>query len=176
MRGDHIRVRRWVGPIPYWHHGIDMGDDKVAHFINDKDSDVSLLKGGGAKVMITSMSEFARGKKPQVVQYEKGTAYNVENTIKHVYSQLGKGGYNLLFNNCEHFATWCKTGKHKSNQVLKATQKLLGRNKEKDNILPGTTKRWPKEKMTGSTTSRTSDYSKPKIKESVIYRIDKFLL
>ena len=30
---------------------------------------------------------------------------------------LGEQNYNLLFNNCEHFATWCKTGRHRSGQV-----------------------------------------------------------
>jgi hypothetical protein len=30
---------------------------------------------------------------------------------------LGEQNYNLLFNNCEHFAHWCKTGRHRSNQV-----------------------------------------------------------
>ena len=28
--------------------------------------------------------------------------------------------YNLVTNNCEHFANWCKTGKHKSKQMYKA--------------------------------------------------------
>ena len=23
---------------------------------------------------------------------------------------MGTGGYNVVFNNCEHFATWCRTG------------------------------------------------------------------
>ena len=32
-------------------------------------------------------------------------------------SRLGEQNYNLLFNNCEHFATWCKTGRHSSGQV-----------------------------------------------------------
>ena len=32
-------------------------------------------------------------------------------------SRLGEQNYNLLFNNCEHFATWCKTGRHRSVQV-----------------------------------------------------------
>jgi hypothetical protein len=31
--------------------------------------------------------------------------------------RLGEQNYNLLFNNCEHFAHWCKTGRHRSNQV-----------------------------------------------------------
>jgi hypothetical protein len=32
-------------------------------------------------------------------------------------SRLGEQNYNLLFNNCEHFAHWCKTGRHRSEQV-----------------------------------------------------------
>ena len=32
-------------------------------------------------------------------------------------SRLGEQSYNLLFNNCEHFATWCKTGLHRSAQM-----------------------------------------------------------
>ena len=32
-------------------------------------------------------------------------------------SRIGEQNYNLLFNNCEHFATWCKTGRHHSAQV-----------------------------------------------------------
>jgi hypothetical protein len=31
--------------------------------------------------------------------------------------RLGEQNYNLLFNNCEHFAHWCKTGRHRSSQV-----------------------------------------------------------
>ena len=31
--------------------------------------------------------------------------------------RLGEQDYNLLFNNCEHFANWCKTGRHRSSQV-----------------------------------------------------------
>jgi hypothetical protein len=31
--------------------------------------------------------------------------------------RLGEQRYNLIFNNCEHFAIWCKTGRHRSAQV-----------------------------------------------------------
>ena len=34
--------------------------------------------------------------------------------------RLGEQRYNLLFNNCEHFAVWCKTGQHRSGQVERA--------------------------------------------------------
>ena len=38
-------------------------------------------------------------------------------TLRRAMSRLGEQNYNLLFNNCEHFATWCKTGRHRSEQV-----------------------------------------------------------
>ena len=30
---------------------------------------------------------------------------------------MGRHDYNVLFNNCEHFAVWCKTGLKESQQV-----------------------------------------------------------
>ena len=35
-------------------------------------------------------------------------------------SRLGENAYGLFDNNCEHFATWCKTGVHASEQVKNA--------------------------------------------------------
>ncbi len=32
-------------------------------------------------------------------------------------SRLGRRDFHLVFNNCEHFATWCKTGIADSEQV-----------------------------------------------------------
>lgn len=34
--------------------------------------------------------------------------------------RLGEERYNLMLNNCEHFAVWCKTGQHRSSQVDRA--------------------------------------------------------
>ena len=38
-------------------------------------------------------------------------------------SRIGEQDYNLLFNNCEHFATWCKTGRHRSSQIDSAIER-----------------------------------------------------
>lgn len=43
--------------------------------------------------------------------------YSGDETVERARSQLGKGGYNLALNNCEHFAVWCKTGVKDSSQV-----------------------------------------------------------
>ena len=50
---------------------------------------------------------------------EKITLYSPEKTVERAESRLGERDYNIATNNCEHFATWCKTGKSKSSQVEK---------------------------------------------------------
>ncbi len=49
--------------------------------------------------------------------------YTPEETVARAKSVIGanelsfRRDYDLVFNNCEHFAVWCKTGVHKSYQV-----------------------------------------------------------
>lgn len=43
--------------------------------------------------------------------------YTPEQTIERARSKLGESKYSLIFNNCEHYAIWCKTGLHQSHQV-----------------------------------------------------------
>lgn len=51
--------------------------------------------------------------------------YSPEETIQRARRRLGERKYNLAFNNCEHFAIWCKTGVHESHQV-EAVLGILG--------------------------------------------------
>ncbi len=48
--------------------------------------------------------------------------YSPEETVARAKSLIGEDQYNLITNNCEHFAIWCKTGAHKSYQV----ERVLG--------------------------------------------------
>jgi hypothetical protein len=43
--------------------------------------------------------------------------YSGKETADRARSRLGEDKYNLIFNNCEHFAVWCKTGISESSQV-----------------------------------------------------------
>lgn len=43
--------------------------------------------------------------------------YSPEETVQRAYSRLGEVSYDLIRNNCEHFAIWCKTGISESHQV-----------------------------------------------------------
>ena len=41
----------------------------------------------------------------------------LDEVVKEAKKHVGKEEYNLLWNNCEHFANYCKTGKSESRQV-----------------------------------------------------------
>ena len=43
--------------------------------------------------------------------------YSGDEAVARARSKIGEGGYNLAFNNCEHFAVWCRTGIKDSSQV-----------------------------------------------------------
>lgn len=43
--------------------------------------------------------------------------YTPEETVQRARSKIGERQYNLVFNNCEHFAVWCKTGLSESRQI-----------------------------------------------------------
>jgi hypothetical protein len=58
--------------------------------------------------------------------------YSPRETVKRAKSRTGSTDYNLVFNNCEHFALWCKTGRHESSQVKHVCQRLFNREFELD--------------------------------------------
>lgn len=93
----------------YRHYGICTAYDRVVHYAGDKRSKLS------AVIKATSLSEFASGGNIKVVVPEN--ALPVSEVVSLAESGVGKRGYNLIFNNCEHFARECKTGEGRSGQV-----------------------------------------------------------
>ncbi|MBD1935352.1 MULTISPECIES: lecithin retinol acyltransferase family protein [Cyanophyceae] len=104
-QGDHIYVNCGV----YDHHGIDCGDGTVIHYTGEK------LKG---TIDCTPIAEFITGKTVFVREYGKCDPPDI--VIQRAKSKLKEEKYDLFDNNCEHFATWCKTGKKESEQVHRA--------------------------------------------------------
>ena len=106
--GDQIYVWREFVKLKgvYQHHGIDVGDGNVIHY--RKPSEI---------VECTSFETFSKGNPVYVRQYAQGFCF-IGNVVLHrAKSRLGENKYNLLLNNCEHFATWCKIGISKSEQI-----------------------------------------------------------
>ena len=98
---DHLQVPRRHGLFN--HHGIDLGDSTVAHYLE------------GREILRSPISEFSQGEVVSVLNHANASPAGV--TLRRAMGRLGEQNYNLLFNNCEHFATWCKTGRHRSGQV-----------------------------------------------------------
>jgi hypothetical protein len=100
---DHLQVPRQHGLFN--HHGIDLGDGTVAHYLE------------GREILRSPLAEFSRDQPLSVVAYPEGECSPTGVTLRRAMGRLGEQDYNLLFNNCEHFAHWCKTGRHRSSQV-----------------------------------------------------------
>ncbi|NJO41089.1 MAG: hypothetical protein HC769_10275 [Cyanobacteria bacterium CRU_2_1] len=107
VRGDQIYVMRPLMGMDgvYEHHGIDCGDGTVIHY----------HKGQDAVVTRTSYEAFARATPVYTKRY--AVSYVPDVVVERAESRLGERQYSLLTNNCEHFATWCKTGRNESNQL-----------------------------------------------------------
>jgi len=108
--GDHIMVKRWGGI--YYHHGIDMGDGTVIHFSGEP------FHRRNARVLRCSLEDFLKGGVKIVVQYDSAVdVLSASETTQRAVDLLEQTGYSLFRKNCEHFATYCKTGKPASEQV-----------------------------------------------------------
>ena len=112
--GDHIKVNRGL----YSHHGIYASDDCVIHFAaTDSNNE---LDPASAKIITTTLSDFLKGGVCEVRTYydeELKKKRSAQDVINYALSNLGRGGYNLITNNCEHFANECLFGEKKSQQV-----------------------------------------------------------
>lgn len=108
-KGDQVYVMREVAGVPgiYEHHGIDCGDGSIIHYRKTED----------AIVTQTSLATFSRGNRVFIKQ--QPVSYLPDIVVQRAQSRLGEQRYDLLTNNCEHFATWCKTGQNRSDQLAR---------------------------------------------------------
>jgi hypothetical protein len=105
--GDHIYVRR--KGFLYSHHGIYAGEGTVIHFkgtVKEKKDPI---------VIITDIGNFLNNGKLRRRNYKNRLP--PAETMRVAKDHLSKKGYSLTFNNCEHFSTYCVTGKKRSRQV-----------------------------------------------------------
>ncbi len=107
-RADQIYVMRPLVGIDgvYQHHGIDYGDGSIIHYRKTGDQ---------AIISRTSFETFSWGNLVYPVHHPLVDSADV--VIERAESRLGEEQYDLFFNNCEHFATWCKTGRRESAQL-----------------------------------------------------------
>ena len=160
QKGDHIRVQRMNGL--YAHHGIYVSDEEVIHFTG-KDDD-SILDWSKPEVIQTDLAYFLKGGILEVKEYtdeEFADLYSPEQIVTYARACLGDKGYNLIFNNCEHFANVCTLGRFRSHQV----EKVFTEQKENDFMgWWSTIKSWFGGSSSGSRTTTNYNYEPDKVK------------
>lgn len=103
--GSHLVTERFG----YTHHGIYVGNDTVVHYLNEEG------------ITTASLEEFSLGHNVWVRSH-CNARYSGEECAERAWSRVGEDNYNLVFNNCEHFANWCATGEARSEQVENAVK------------------------------------------------------
>ena len=112
--GAHVRV-----PFgSYFHHGIYVGNGEVVQFGLPFDA---MRPASDVKVLRSPIEDFV-GSASFVEVYvydrkEKRSKRSDEEIVQFALSKVGEGGYDLLRNNCEHFANLCVFGIAKSQQI-----------------------------------------------------------
>lgn len=108
-RADQIYAMRHFGTMQgiYEHHGIDLGDGTVIHYRKPE--------GRDAIISVTTHDSFAQGSR--IYLKRQPVCLIADDVIERAHSRIGETQYDLFTNNCEHFATWCKTGRNESEQI-----------------------------------------------------------
>ena len=123
--GAHIRTK--MGEI--YHHGIYIGNDEVVQFGMPSEMMQAHKK---IKVLRSNMKDFLDGFLEVRVYTKKELKEkrSDEEIVRIALLRVGEGNYNLLKNNCEHFAYECTFGVKKSDQVdslIKDIQEALSK-------------------------------------------------
>ena len=118
--GDIVRIA--LGTI--FHYGIYVSDDEVIQFgyppvLRDKDK-------GNIVVVSTDIDTFCCGQMVQVGEFTHSDhmrRFAPEVVVNNARKRIGEGGYNIIHNNCEHFAFECYAGIKYSSQEEEARKK-----------------------------------------------------
>uniref|UniRef100_A0A8C1W9G1 Lecithin retinol acyltransferase a n=1 Tax=Cyprinus carpio TaxID=7962 RepID=A0A8C1W9G1_CYPCA len=134
-RGDLLEVQRTL----FVHYGICLGENRVAHLMPDimpvLTSDKQLIKPvvtnkrlilgciyRHASIRVDSVEDFAYGAQILVNDMDKKVkchALASEEVATRAEKLVGDFPYSLLWNNCEHFVTYCRYGTAVSQQTEK---------------------------------------------------------
>jgi len=113
-RGCVLRVeeRNDNFSVEYYHYGIYAGDEEVIH-----------LRSNGY-IVKTSIEEFIEDSinsgRIDIMSFpiDMINYISPEESYERALDKIGYHGYDLLNNNCEHFALWCRTGNALSTQAF----------------------------------------------------------
>lgn len=124
-KGDHFFVWRNHRGVPFQHHGIDVGDGTVIHFTDGGEGVAGPGQPTDDMVIARTPVEIAtRDGRDSIHVVKHDERIDPDAVIERAMSQLGRKGYHLIFDNCEHFAWWCVVGEDESRQIHVACERL----------------------------------------------------
>ncbi len=127
--GDMVRVAL----SELYHYGVYVSDAEIIQFglpPTRARSAAELL------VCATDLDTFLCGKFLEVAEFDRAERRKKrapDEIVRIARSRIGEGGYQILYNNCEHFANECVFGTHESplvEQVRKAVREKLAKKGE----------------------------------------------
>ena len=101
----------------YHHYGIFVDEQTVVAFGMPDNSGVDPET---IEVLTTDVMTFMHGSTLETAvldRKERRDRRSAKETIDYALSQLGRKGYHILYNNCEHFANECVFGESRSSFV-----------------------------------------------------------
>jgi hypothetical protein len=129
--GDHISF--YKTNLHYAHHSIVCESRtnylRVIHYFNTIENMWTTLTKGSiyiAEVIVSEMPVDMNSKSEDLYlhHYDNIPCFSNEETLQRAFSQLGKRGYSLFGNNCEHWARWCRSDEHYSEQIHRFREKV----------------------------------------------------
>lgn len=125
--GDMIRVH--LGSID--HYGIFVSEEEVIQFGLPPIPE-NYMPEDQIKVLCTDIDTFSCGKIIEVAEFDKSERkkmFSRDKIVENARSKVGRDGYNIIHNNCEHFANECVFGISRSSQEESIRSKFLNRKK-----------------------------------------------
>lgn len=83
--------------------GLHICNEQVIHFTSN------------SRIEIVSLSEFTDGNGYDIQKFH--SKFSRQEIVERALSRLGDDNYNVVFNNCEHFVSWCIHDKSFSKQI-----------------------------------------------------------
>lgn len=134
--GDLVEFNR--GPYSHW--GVYIGNEEIVHLSGDENDGINgqvglthfftisgvrfnkakVVKENFWKVTADSKAKKNNGKD------RKCTPLSPDEVVEKALSMMGEIGYNVLWNNCEHFAAFCRYGQKWSEQADKFLSWVAG--------------------------------------------------
>lgn len=77
----------------------------------------NFIRGGVRILTPGDLALLLRKYEPVGIRRYAGNDWQRQQAVQRALSRADEDAYNLILNNCEHFANWVQTGEHKSQQV-----------------------------------------------------------